>query len=167
MWMKYWDVTRPLLLEKSPPNLIRAADIERHFQPAYFVCMVRNPYAQCESLLRRGRSTARESAEFTIRCFEHQQRNILNLGNTLLIRYEELVGDPAETCRNLISFVPELRTLDHARRFSAHNYLGRRMPITDLNAKKIANLSGRDLDEINRVFGERREVVGYFWYELA
>ena len=37
IWLKYWDVTRPVLLEKSPPNIVRAAELSIHFVPAFFI----------------------------------------------------------------------------------------------------------------------------------
>jgi len=46
-WMKYWDVTLPVLLEKSPPSIIRAKSLESFFSPSYFIILYRNPYAHC------------------------------------------------------------------------------------------------------------------------
>ena len=31
-WMKYWDQTKPILLEKSTPNIIRVQSIKKTFQ---------------------------------------------------------------------------------------------------------------------------------------
>src|SRR5262245_60432659 len=59
VWESYWDNTKPVLLEKSPPNIIRTKDILANFQPVKFVVMVRNPYAQSEGLMRRNQWTAR------------------------------------------------------------------------------------------------------------
>jgi len=52
-WEKSWDLTKPILVEKSPPNIARAFEIEAVFKPAYFVAMIRDPYALCESINRR------------------------------------------------------------------------------------------------------------------
>lgn len=40
VWDGYWDHNKLLLLEKSPPNLIRAKEIEQHFNPVYFLLKV-------------------------------------------------------------------------------------------------------------------------------
>ena len=53
VWETYWDIEKPLLVEKSPPNIIRAKAIAEHFDPARFVIMARNPYAHVEGLMRR------------------------------------------------------------------------------------------------------------------
>jgi hypothetical protein len=167
VWMRYWDLSKPLLLEKSPPNLIRAADIEAHFEPAFFVCMVRDPYAQCESLMRRAGFGPRAAAEFAVRCLEHQRRNVLGLRHALMIRYEDLGERPGETCDRLVAFLPELGALDHRRRFLAHNESGTRMPISNLNAGKIARLGATDVEVIGDVLRGRLETLSYFGYRPA
>ena len=53
-----------MLLEKSPPNIIRTADIVNHFDPVKFVIMVRNPYAHAEGLMRRNNWTATRAARW-------------------------------------------------------------------------------------------------------
>lgn len=166
IWMRYWDSTRPLLLEKSPPNLIRSADIEAHFEPAYFICMVRDPYVLCESIMRRSGSNASTAAAFVVRCMEHQRRNANRLRNALLVRYEDLGDNPEKTCRMLSRFIPELGVLDHGRQFLAHNESGKKSRIRNLNDGKLERISSSDLAEIGRVMGGRRETVEYFGYRL-
>lgn len=85
LWMEYWDRSRPVLLEKSPPNLIHAEAIQEAFNPSYFVCLVRNPYAQCESLIRRTGYTPREAAEFALACLRLQKQNLESLDHAYLI----------------------------------------------------------------------------------
>jgi hypothetical protein len=44
-WGRHWDGTRPVLLEKSPPNLIRTRFLQALFPEAVFVVLVRHPIA--------------------------------------------------------------------------------------------------------------------------
>jgi hypothetical protein len=44
-WNPYWDQTRPLLLEKSPANLLRTRFLQALFPRAAFVVVVRHPVA--------------------------------------------------------------------------------------------------------------------------
>jgi hypothetical protein len=67
-WRKYWNLNSLILLEKSPPNIIRAKSIEKIFKPAYFILLHRNPYAQCESLIRRDGEYPQIAAEFAVKC---------------------------------------------------------------------------------------------------
>jgi hypothetical protein len=42
-WSRYWDVSKPYLLEKSPPNLIRTRFLQAMFPSSYFVVLLRHP----------------------------------------------------------------------------------------------------------------------------
>jgi len=44
-WSKHWDLTKAVLLEKSPPNLIRTRFLQAMFPGAYFITVVRHPVA--------------------------------------------------------------------------------------------------------------------------
>ena len=65
VWESYWDMGKAILLEKSPPNLIRTDDILAHFHPVKFIIMVRNPYAHSEGLIRRNGWGVRRAANFS------------------------------------------------------------------------------------------------------
>ena len=109
-WMKYWSPFAPVWLEKSPPNIIRAQSIAHHFTPAYFIVLHRNPYAHCESLMRRKKKkrkgkeliSATEAAHFAIQCLNYQKRNIEELDRVIQISYEDLIEQPQIVARNII-----------------------------------------------------------------
>jgi hypothetical protein len=44
-WGPHWDLTRPILVEKSPPNLIRMRFLQALFPEAAFVTVLRHPVA--------------------------------------------------------------------------------------------------------------------------
>ena len=67
-WLKYWDQSKPVLLEKSPPNIRHAKAISEHFDNLFFIIFFRNPYAHCESLMRRTQMDATSSAKFALNC---------------------------------------------------------------------------------------------------
>ena len=75
-WEEVWDCSKPILLEKSPPNIIRAFEIEKVFSPAYFIAMIRNPYAFCEGFSRRNSTSMEDAAKFWVKCAEYQIKNI-------------------------------------------------------------------------------------------
>lgn len=165
VWESYWDRRKPVLLEKSPPNLIRTAEIERHFQPVQFVIMVRNPYAQAEGLMRRNGWQARRAATFATMCLRAQLENRRRLADALTLTYEALVADPAAACARLSAFLPALGPLDHGASFELDSVDGTLdRPITDLNEKKIAALSAEALDTLNDVFAGDREVIEAWGY---
>ena len=44
-WSQFWDLSKPYLLEKSPPNLIMTRFLQHLFPETYFVVIVRHPVA--------------------------------------------------------------------------------------------------------------------------
>jgi hypothetical protein len=164
VWMKYWDQTKPVLVEKSPPNLIRAASIEQHFSPAFFLCLVRDPYAHAESFIRRKGKTPTDAANFVIYCMRHQKDNVESLKRSMLIRYEDLTSSPRNAADRLLEWLPDLGTLDIDRSFDSYDY--RDAPLTNLNEGKISKLNKSALSELNSVFGQHPSLLQYFGYPM-
>lgn len=164
-WDTYWDQDKPVLLEKSPPNIIRTADIVKHFDPVKFVIMVRNPYAHAEGLMRRNNWTATRAARFSMMCLGTQLQNSRTLDNSLVLTYESLVADPGQACLRLQAFLPELGELDAGASFEVHSVDGVvERPITDLNSKKISTLDAAAIDDMNRVFRDHEDVLAGWDY---
>jgi hypothetical protein len=167
-WDRYWDHSRPILVEKSPPNLIRTQAIRAHFQPVRFLVMVRNPYAHCEGLMRRNGWDAQRAARFSARCLRQQMENSLELADSLSFTYEELVADPAAMARRIREFLPEIGELDAGRSFAVHSIDGVvERGIVDLNRKKIAALSADSLRQIQEILAANADVLAFWRYPEA
>ena len=167
VWESYWDRGKPVLLEKSPPNLIRTRDILAHFQPVKFVVMVRNPYAQAEGLMRRNNWTAQRAANMAANWLRMQLENARELDGALVMTYEALVQDPVAACEKLTAFLPALGELDYTANFEVHSIDGTlNRPITDLNSKKMAALSAADLATMTEVFTAQQDTLAAWGYTL-
>jgi hypothetical protein len=165
-WLKYWDVSRPILLEKSPPNVIRALEIQAHFKPAYFICMVRNPYATCEGLIRRNHDQPGKAARFIMNCYKYQKKNVENLEHAVLVNYEELTENTKHVADRFAGFLPGLSDINIHLVSRAHNYKKKPMPIKNMNYEKITKLKQEQLSEINSVFEKDKKTLDYFGYEI-
>lgn len=174
-WDKVWDLDKSILLEKSPPHLLRAQAIEQVFENACFIVMVRNPYAYCEGTKRRGRTglgygreaTYAQIAEGWVRETQHQIRNLQLLQRVIGLTYEELTNRPAKTKAKVLAFMPELETLDHQATFMIHSLAGwLEQPLTNLNSQQIARLSAADVAEINSVLQYHPAVMAHFGYDF-
>jgi len=165
-WMKYWDTTKPILLEKSPTNIIRAKSINETFPNSSFVIFFRNPYSQCQSLIKRNNYNAKDAAEFAITCLKYQEENIKNLSNSIVVSYEDLTNDPAGFTKKISTFLPELKDIKTDIKFNAHNFKEKPLNIKNLNSEKFKLLSQSQLDEINECFMENIETLKYFNYDL-
>ena len=167
IWDKYWDKSKNILLEKSPPNICRALDIQKEFENANFICLVRNPYAQVEGILRRNNTDPEYAANFALQCLEYQKKNIEKLKNVILISYEELTKNHIEIKKMLVSFLPELSDVNTNMRFSAHNVRGKRnMKIINLNEEKIKKIKKNHLEVINTTFKQKSNLLNYFKYKI-
>ncbi len=154
-WNRAWDLSKPVLLEKSPPHLIRAEQLAAHFPNSYFIVMIRDPYAFCEGIKRRWSSRRPilsgysyfNLARFWAICARHQIQNQKNLKNGLAMTYEELADRPAEAAARLLDFLPELERLDLGKEISIFE---KSQPIANLNDQQIARLSDGQIFEINQ-----------------
>lgn len=162
LWMEYWDRSRPVLLEKSPPNLIHAEAIQKVFDPSYFVCLVRNPYAQSESLIRRTGYTPREAAEFALECLRLQKQNLESLDHAYLIRYEDLTEDPALIAGHIRHWIPQVGNLNLKGEFG---YSGID-EIRNTNAEKIARFHHTQLSTLTETFKRNATLLRHFRYSL-
>ncbi len=166
-WEKEWNLNKPILLEKSPPNLMRAFEIEKVFPNSYFVIMMRNPYAYCEGSKRKylkGWSYS-DLAKRWIDHAQHQLKNINGLQKVIYFTYEEFTENPSEIIKNMLHFFPELETLDSSFstvRKSVYGNVSR--PITNFNAAQIANLSDADILEISEILKQYPDIMEFFNY---
>jgi len=165
-WMKYWNLSYPILLDKSPPNIIRTKSIIKTFHPSYFIIFHRNPYAMCESLIRRHKIKPLFAAEFAIKSLEYQMINISELKNAIHLSYE-LLTDQTKTAIKIMSYLlPELKDIKYNQLFTAHNYFSKNMKIKNLNTENIKRLTSEQLLQINNIFNQKKEVLNFFNYKL-
>lgn len=174
-WNATWNLEKPILLEKSPPNLLRAPIIESTFENSAFIIMARNPYAYCEGTRRRRRTgmgygrdaTYTQITQGWIREGQYQIRNLQQLQRTLYLTYEELTDNSTATVAKLLAFMPQLESLDHQATFYIHSLSGwLEQPLINLNSKQIARLSAADIAEINGVLQEHPEILAQLGYTL-
>ncbi|MBA2409108.1 MAG: sulfotransferase [Gammaproteobacteria bacterium] len=168
-WHHFWDTDKPVLVEKSPPNLIRAFEIQKVFRPAYFLAMIRDPYSFCEGRRRRHKgSHIRESAVFWATCAAYQRKNIEELDNVIRVRYEDFAEKPQETRQRLLSFTPELHDIDVEGSFQARSVRGRgQEKIQNFNREKLDRLSSSDIQTINEVLERNDDLMKLFGYEYV
>lgn len=54
-WGRYWDLTKPILLEKSPPNLIHTRYLQELVAQPYFIVIIRHPLVVAKASLKMNR----------------------------------------------------------------------------------------------------------------
>lgn len=132
-WEPYWDLERPLLLEKSPPNLVMGRFLQSLFPGSALVVVVRHPVVVALSTVKWRRLASRRFQNHTSlhRMVEHwlvAHRTFLDdlphLARTHVLRYEDLVAAPAEQLQpvqellGLVSPIPaDSLSVSHSGRY--------------------------------------------------
>lgn len=98
-WTPHWDTSRPVLLEKSPPNLVMSRFLQAVYPGAAFVMVCRHPGAVAMATrkwagpLRHVR--LHELVRHWVVAHETFLADSARLQRVLLVRYEDLVREPA------------------------------------------------------------------------
>jgi len=94
-WSAHWDLSRPVLVEKSPPNLVMSRFLQALFPQASFVVIVRHPVVVSLGTDKwlRGRSLRTPMANW-FAAHDTFLADLPSLRSVHVVRYEELVRDP-------------------------------------------------------------------------
>ncbi len=105
-WSPHWDLARPVLLEKSPPNLLKTRFLQALFPGSSFVVVLRHPIAVtlATAKWRRTRRYGR-LVEHWLRCHETFAADRPKLGRVHVIRYDNLVREPERVLRGVFDFL--------------------------------------------------------------
>jgi hypothetical protein len=93
-WSRYWDLSKPVLLEKSPPNLIRSRFLASLFPESLFVMILRHPIAVTYAT----RKWRRASLSSLLRHWLHAHRllaeDLARVDHAIVVHYEEFILHP-------------------------------------------------------------------------
>jgi len=100
-WASHWDLSRRVLLEKSPPNIIKTRFLQALFPNSSFIFIMRHPVAACLALKAKAWNGSRRASldrliEHWCLCHEYMAEDLPFLRRTLVLRYEDFVAEPPE-----------------------------------------------------------------------
>jgi hypothetical protein len=122
-WSAHWDLEKPVLVEKSPPNLVRMRFLQALFpSQAYCLAVIRHPIAVAYATKRwtqvfrwvsprasRRLPVLQAGVKTLLRHWISAHERFLEdaafLENVRVVRYEDLVGDPAGQLAGISRFV--------------------------------------------------------------
>jgi hypothetical protein len=126
-WNHHWDLSRSLLLEKSPPNLVRTRFLQAMFPGAAFVVVVRHPVAVALAVKKRRpkRTDIGEMLSHWVVAHEVLEGDLPHLERVRVVVYESFVAAPETELASIQSFLGltpepsglEIRTDTNARYF--------------------------------------------------
>ncbi len=104
-WSRYWDLTRPYLLEKSPPNLIRTRFLQAFFPDSYFIVISRHPVAVSLSTSKWANIGLELLIEHWLHCHRVFRQDRQHVRHLLVIRYEDLIQASETTLGEVYRFL--------------------------------------------------------------
>lgn len=104
-WSKHWDLSRTLLLEKSPPTLVRTRYFDKLFPNPYFVIIIRHPIAVAMATRKWSSTSPIELLKHWIACHRKFEADRSHLKSYFILRYEDLVEKPKKTLAGVYEFL--------------------------------------------------------------
>jgi hypothetical protein len=163
-WAYLFEPGPGILLEKSPPDAIRARWLQANFRPSRFVALTRHPYAVCEGIRRRTGLSVEEAARHWLVGNEILLEDVERLERCLTLTYESLTERPEEELERVRTFLELEEPFDEtvlAAPIPMHNISGKPQRIQNLNARSLERLSPEDVETIDRIAGPLMERLGY------
>ncbi len=166
-WGLRLDRSRPVLLEKSPPNTARTRWLQANFENAHFIFLVRNGYAVAEGIVRKGRPhhrsegwTIADAAQQWRRSIEVVDEDGPHLRKLMWIRYEDVAAHAVESLNEITRFLGIRPYLESylPKALEVHE---RNQRVSDLNAESIDRLSPDEIEVINGIAAEQLRRFDY------
>ena len=113
-WMPYWDPSRNLLVEKSPPNLVMGRFLQSLFPGSSLVVVIRHPVVVSLSTVKWRRLVSRHwwrhaSVHTMVRhwfaAHDLLRQDASRLARLHVVRYEDLLEDPESRLADLQQFL--------------------------------------------------------------
>jgi len=105
-WSPHWNLSRPVLLEKSPPNLLKTRFLQALYPDSAFVVIVRHPIPVSVPTAKwRGTRRYDRMFEHWLRCHALFEADREHLDRVHVLTYEQLVSDPAGVLRSIFEFL--------------------------------------------------------------
>lgn len=96
-WAPYWDLSKPILCEKTPHNITRSRFLQAAFPNSSFIFVSRHPIAYALAI-RKWENIYRIPLSIVIRnwiaCYRAMMEDLPHLSRSLVIRYDDMARDP-------------------------------------------------------------------------
>ena len=106
-WLPHWDASRSVLIEKSPPNLVRTRFLQALFPGCRFVVVLRHPVAVAyatQKWVPKGVWVG-SLIEHWLICHERFEADRAHLRHVHVLRYEDFVERPQVELDAMLAFL--------------------------------------------------------------
>ena len=182
IWLREYEIKKNdypnlnYIIEKSPPNITRIQKLIKIFPNHTLITNNRNPYAFCASFINKideyqdmDNLSKKNELEKIISRWLMVSEKIIKLNNLNLevinINYEMFSDNPKKTFE-LIKNKNKLSKLnfDIEAEIKVKNYPSQK--IKNFNAEQISILQSREIQVINNILNNHKELMNYFQYDF-
>lgn len=126
-WSAYWDLSRPVLVEKSPPSLVRARFFQTLFPNSWFIVVRRHPLAVAFATQKWSRTSIPQLVRHWLTCYERFEADRPHLRRVLEMKYEDYVASPQTWMERVYDFLelPRMEVAQEVRGDANKRYVER------------------------------------------
>lgn len=154
-WGAHWDLSRQILLEKSPPTIIRSRFFQAMFPDSRFVFIVRHPVPVAYATRKWSATTLSELLCHWTFAHAILAGDLEYVSKSMVVRYEDFVADPDQTLQRIHEFL-DLRSILSSEK------------VSDRNGKYFDQWDNKDdrQEIIEEIIGGDSSVMARFGYYL-
>jgi hypothetical protein len=104
-WRPHWDLDKEVLVEKSPPNLLRTRFLQALFPCARFIIMMRHPIPVSLATQKWSGTRLHSLIAHWLQCHETFWDDKDHLDRLLVLRYEKFVQSPCKVLKKVWRFI--------------------------------------------------------------
>lgn len=158
LWNSFWKEDL-IKVEKSPPNVVRAHMLKRHFENSEFIIQVRNPYQIATSILKlRPDVSIERSCMHVASCFFEQYKNYYSYTDKV-VKYEDMIYNKDK----INDIFKDLGIIDFNLDVNSR-------PVKHYTESKIKNFDKQVSDKVYKIgkeiFNSVKTEINFFGYEL-
>lgn len=173
--IKNLTLTTDVVIEKSPPNMVRMEQLSSQFESSCFLANNRDPYANCASILYRRHSADSLDIETRISILQQlakgwQRRSelikrLVQKKNIPLVTYETFCDEPSSVVEALNIDEDFKASINPAAEVQVKDY--DQQPIINQNERHTRLINSREIEAMSSVLAEKQHLMEFFGYEIS
>lgn len=164
-----------VVIEKSPPNMMRIEKLSSQFSDCSFVAINRNPYANCASILYRHhdadnissiqrKAVLEQLAKYWL-MRSYKIRELIIKNGIPLLSYEDFCHNPSSILDILELPKGVSDTIDINTKVKVKDY--NEQPISNQNQRQISNLTDDEIEYISYFLKSDNELMEFYGYQVV
>lgn len=161
-----------VVIEKSPPNMVRIERLAAMFGSVSFIANNRSPYASCASILYRRYNGSKIGEEERLKILgelvetwlkrSYRIKEIVEQFNIPLVTYEHFCDDPSSIKQALSTPEGVADSINPNANVKVKDYKAQK--IMNMNERQISLLTGKERDYLTAILANHDEMMNYYKY---